>query len=117
MILKDYKNIKLERNKYTLTKKEKIGIILFSVLVSIFIVSIPTIVLVNLLIFRDYVKLISLGFGFLLILLFFLIGYFYDIGKTKGNIKNIYVISLRNTIFMSVIVLITLAILFYFEVI
>ena len=41
--------------------KKKIGIAIFSLLVPLFIISIPTILLVNLLIFRDYVKLMNAG--------------------------------------------------------
>ena len=117
MIFKDYNMIRNECKTFDVAIKKKIGIAIFSLLVPLFIISIPTILLVNLLIFRDYVKLIAVGFGFLLILLFFLIKYFYDLGITEGKIKKVYIISIVNTLFMSVIVIITLIFLFSFGVI
>ena len=117
MTLRIYDLVKKEYDNYPVTLKKALPVMIFSFMLSLFLVSIPTIVLINLLIFKDYVKLIAFGFSILIILLLHLTELFYDLGITEGKISYIYAITNRNIVYKSLFVFIIYVALLAFEVI
>ncbi len=119
MTLKTYKEINesYQMEDDNLKFKNKFGIFIFSLLFSFMIISIPAIILINLLIFKDYVRLTAFFIALDIILFLYLFELFYDIGITKGKIKDIYVLPFTHIIFEAIVVFLIYIILILMEVI
>ncbi len=117
MTLRTYREIKNEFDTYKVDTKNGIGIILISIFLSLLIIVSPTVILINLLIYNEYRRLISFGFATLIVLFAHFIELFFDLGVSKGKIKDIYVLSFTHTIFRCILFYGILLCLFLFEVI
>lgn len=112
-----YKEINDELDKLNNTIKDKAISLIFSIILSILIISAPVAVLINLMIYKNYLKLIVFGIAILLIFAFFMIFNIYYYALSKGKIKKVYIIALADTIIPAILILGIMALIFYIGVV
>lgn len=112
-----YKEINDELDKLNNTIKDKAISLIFSIILSILIISAPVAVLINLMIYKNYLKLIVFGIAILLIFAFFMIFNIYYSALSKGKIKKVYIIALGDTIIPAILILGIMALIFYIGVV
>ena len=112
-----YKEINDELEKLNNTIKEKAISLIFSIILSILIISAPLAVLINLMIYKNYLKLIVFGIAILLIFAFFMIFNIYYVALSKGKIKKVYIVALADTIIPAIFIFGIMAIIFYIGVV
>ena len=106
MTFQTYKDTIKKIKSYNTNIKEKIGCAIFSFIASAIIIILPLFILINSLIFRDYVKYIIIMFGFLTWFMYFISRSIYLQGITKGFYKKTYMVALFESIVLIPLIII-----------
>ena len=104
-MISKYESISEEINNLNIPLKKKLLTLLFSLLLSLLIVSGPITIIINLFIYVNLRKLLVLGLWFFFSLLIFLSYYFYLNGITQKKVKKLYYLYITNTAIVSFILL------------
>ena len=107
-----YREISDKIDNLNVPLKKKIPAFIISFIISLIIVILPLFTLINLFIFRDYRKMIVLGFGLIIDLVFFITMALYYQVITKNMVKKTWVVALCDTLVMSILVLIAVLIIY-----
>lgn len=116
-MLKKYNEIQTLIKEINVPLKKKIAYLLFSILISLIIISGPLCICINLMIFRDFQKLISFLIATIIILFCLLIDYFYIKCIVKDNVKNIRYVILTDTFALAIFIYLFLIIIYFIGVI
>lgn len=111
MTFQTYKRISNDIKNIKVSKKKKALIYITSLIISAILVLIPVFTLINLLIFRDYVKLIVIGFGFLLYFMLFIAEALYFEARTARLVKGTYIIAFMHSLVYLLVIIIVLIII------
>ena len=112
-----YKEINQELEKYNKSFKEKFFAFLIALLLSLLLISAPALILINLAIFRNYVKLIIFVGALFLIFVYFMIQVIYYNAITQGEVKKVWIVALGDTIIPAIIILGIVLLIFFIGVI
>ncbi len=112
-----YREINECLNQLNKSPKEKIIGFIVALLISIFIISAPAAILINLAIYRNYVSLLLILGVCLLMFAFFMIQTIYYKIISDGKIKGVWIVALGDTIIPSILILGILLLVLYLEVI
>lgn len=99
-----YKDISNQIEAFEVSKSKKIGALIGSMIISAIIILIPLFTLINLLIFRDFIKLIIVGFGFLAWFYYFLTEALYYQAITRGNVKKVHIVAFCDSLLFLIII-------------
>lgn len=105
-IMERYSNCKMEIKELSDNTNNKIWIALSSFLLSLLIVSGIVTLLINCLIFNDYIVLILVGLGICLYLVVILSRFFYYKTITKKQVKDMHIFYLVDSIIWAIAILV-----------
>ena len=112
-----YKEINLKLDELNSTTKEKIICFIFSLILSLVLISAPIAILINLAIYRTYLKLIIFVGALLLIFAYIMIQSLYYSSLAKGKIKGVWLVAITDSIIPSIIILGIVLFLFFIGVV
>jgi len=115
--MRKYNEVIQELEKYNRPFKEKFFAFLIALLLSLLIISAPALILINLVIFKNYLKLIIFIGALLLIFEIFLIQLIYYVAITKGEVKQLWIVALLETLLPAILVLGAILLIFFIGVI
>lgn len=116
-MLKRYKEVTQEIGDLNIPLKNRIISFCLSVLLALVIISGPFAVCINLMIFRDYQKLLAFAIATLLILFVFIIHYVYLKSITNKQVSHLKVVILSNMLFITLFIYMILIIIYFLGVI
>ncbi len=116
-MLKKYNQVVKEIREIPNSLSSKILYAIFSLVLSALIVSGPICILINLMIFRNFQKLLAFGIATFLILFVLILDFIYIKCATKGEVKNTKVVVLTDTFIIAIAVYLLLIFLYVMGVI
>ncbi len=108
-----YKDISKEIQELNVSLKTRFLAFLTALVISLIVVAGPICLCINLMIFEDIQKLLSLGIGFLLVVFFVLGDYIYLKIITKSKVSGIGVILMTDGAVFTIFICIFLLLLFF----
>lgn len=112
-MLKKYNEIQQLIKNINVSLKNKALYFIFSLLISAIIISGPLCICINLMIFRDFQKIIGFLIATIIIIFSALIDYFYIKCIVKDEVKNIRYVILTDTFALAIVVYFVLIIIYF----
>ena len=100
-----YKEIDEKLDNFKRSLKDKIVCFIFAIFLTLLLVSAPAAILINLTIYRNYLKLIIFIGSLFLIFAYIMIQVIYYSALTKGEIKGIWLYSVTDSIIPAILIL------------
>jgi len=107
-----YKEINEQLKLINKSSKEKIIAFIFALFLSFLIISAPAAILINLAIYRNFLKLIIFVGALFLSFAYFMIQNIYYVAISNGEIKGVWIVAFADSIIPTIIILGIILIIF-----
>ena len=112
-MLDKYNEIQTLIKETNVSLKKKLCYALFSILISLIIISGPLCLCINLMILRDFQKILGFAIATIIVLFSALVDYFYIKCIVKDTVKNIRYVVLTDTFALAIVVYLILIFIYF----